>query len=379
MKKTLVALAALAAVSAFAQSSVTLYGVGDMWFGQQTTGIGAAKVSQTVLNSGGLSGSRFGLRGTEDLGGGLAANFQFENGFGLDNGVTSNSNSGVLTAATATAGSKTAAAAAGTAVAIFGRQAFIGLSGGFGNVRLGRQYSSYDELRGGTDTMGHTGFSATAGAGAWDTVGSGYTFRVNNMVRYETPNMGGLTANVSYGLGENKTAANGADSLVAFKVQYANGPLMAGLSVQNEKAAGRAAAAAVAAAPGNAGTAAVAASAGVKLKHTLFAGSYDLGVAKLNAGYNTSSWTGGNKDKEMQFGVTMPFGATSVALAYGNSKNSTAGVTNAKGTTLGLQALYALSKRTTAYAGLQNTTVKNGAGVATAKTNTTAVGLRHTF
>ena len=263
--------------------------------------------------------------------------------------------------------------------AIFGRQAYIGLNGGFGNVRLGRQYSSYDELRGGTDTLGHTSFSATAGAGAWDTVGAGYTFRVNNMIRYETPNMSGFTANVSYGLGENKTATIGADSLVAFKLQYANGPLMVGLGHQIEKAAGRPAVALVAPVAGNAGTAAAAAVPALTLKHTLIAGSYDLGVAKLNAGWNTSSWTGANKDKELQFGVTVPFGATSVALGYGNSKNSVAGVTAAKGTTFGLQAIYSLSKRTSVYGGLQNTKVENGAGVATAKTNVTAVGVRHTF
>jgi predicted porin len=347
MKKTLVALAALASMSAFAQSSVTLYGIGDVWFGQTSAGVGAAKLSQTVINSGGLNGSRFGLRGTEDLGGGLSANFQFENGFSLDSGATSTTNAGVIT--------NRAIAAPATSAAIFARQAYIGLNGGFGNVRLGRQYSSYDELRGGTDTLGHTSFSATAGSGAWDTVGNNYTFRVNNMVRYETPNMGGLVANISYGLGENKTAAAGADKLTAFKVQYANGPIMAGIAYQNEKTAA------------------------TSLKHTLVAGSYDLGVAKINAGYNTSSLRLGGKDTEMQLGVTVPMGAVSVALGYGNSKVKTAGLTTAKGSSLGLQAIYSLSKRTSAYVGLVNTSVKNGAGVTTNKLSTTAVGLRHTF
>ncbi|MFM7332082.1 MAG: porin, partial [Brachymonas sp.] len=185
MKKTLVAMAALASMSAFAQSSVTLYGVGDMWFGNTKIGAPGAQVSNTVLNSGGLSGSRFGLRGTEDLGGGLKAEFVFENGFSLDTGVTSTSNSGVLGAAgtafqagnvVASAASKTVAAVPGTVDAIFGRQAFIGLNGGFGSLRLGRQYSSYDELRGATDAMGASSFSGTIGLmGVWEAVGSGYT------------------------------------------------------------------------------------------------------------------------------------------------------------------------------------------------------------
>jgi predicted porin len=356
MKKTLVALATLAATASFAQSSVTMYGWADMWFGQTTTGIGAGKLSQTRLNSGGINGSRFGLRGSEDLGGGMAANFVFENGFSLDTGVTSTSNAGVLTGGAA-AGSATPAAAAGTVDAIFGRQAFVGLSGGFGNVRLGRQYSAYDDLRGGTDTLGHSSFSSTVANGAWENVGLHYTFRVNNMMRYETPNMGGFSAAVGYGLGENKTATRSADSVTSMHARYANGPIVAGLALQTEKN----------------GTALT------SLKNTLFAGSYDLGAAKINLGINNASATGGLKDKEFQAGVTVPLGATSVALAYGSSKASTAGVTTAKGTTLGLQAIYSLSKRTSVYGGLVNTDIKNGAGVKTNKLAVTAVGLRHNF
>jgi predicted porin len=346
MKKTLVAMAALASMSAFAQSSVTLYGIGDIWFGSLKNGAPGA-ISQTVLNSGGLNGSRFGLRGTEDLGGGMSASFQFENGFSLDSGATSTTNAGVLTAILP---------APATSAAIFGRQAYIGLNGGFGNIRLGRQYSSYDELRGGTDTLGHTSFSATAGSGAWDRNGFGYTFRVNNMIRYETPNMSGFTANVSYGLGENKTAAAGADSLVAVKAQYANGPLMAGIAFQTEKLG------------------AVAGS----LKHTLIAGSYDLGVAKINAGYNTSKATP-LTDSEYSFGVTVPMGAFSLAASYGNSKTKGLGVTVAKANAFGVQGIYSLSKRTSAYVGLLNAKTATGAGVTTAKTNIVAVGVRHTF
>lgn len=370
MKKTLVAMAALASISAFAQSSVTLYGIGDMWFGTLKVGAPGAAVSQTVLNSGGLSGSRFGLRGSEDLGGGLKAEFQFENGFSLDSGVTSTSNSGVLGPAgsgfaagntVASTFSKTAAAAAGTVDSIFARQAFIGLSGGFGGLRLGRQYSSYDELRGATDTMGHTSFSGTVGAmGVWEAVGTGYTARVNNMIRYETPNMSGFSATVSYGLGENKTAVASADSIVGFKAQYANGPLLVGLGYQNETAVS---------------------ATGVKFagKGTLVAGTYDLGVAKVFAGFNSVSATGSLKDKDFQIGASVPMGAFSLAAQYATAKTSTAGVTTAKGNTLSLQGIYALSKRTNAYVGLANGKIKNGAGATTRKGDLFAVGLRHTF
>jgi predicted porin len=357
MKKTLVAMAALAAASAFAQSSVTLYGIGDIWFGTLKNGAPGA-VSQTLLNSGGLQGSRFGLRGSEDLGGGLKAEFQFENGFSLDTGATSTTNSGAgWTVATFNVGTPPAGVpAANQTAAIFGRQAFIGLNGGFGGVRLGRQYSAYDELRGGTDTLGHTSFSATAGTGAWDRNGANYTFRVNNMIRYETPNMSGFTAAFGYGLGENKTVAAGADSVTSLKAQYANGPIMAGIAFQTEKLGG----------------------APVSLKHTLVAGSYDLGVAKINAGFNTSKF-GTLKDSEYSFGATVPMGAFSLAGSYGSSKTKIAGLSASKASAFGVQGIYSLSKRTSAYVGLQNAKTENAAGATITKTNLFALGLRHTF
>jgi predicted porin len=356
MKKTLVAIAALAAASSFAQSSVTLYGIGDIWFGTLKNGAPGA-VSQTVLNSGGLNGSRFGLRGAEDLGGGLKAEFQFENGFSLDTAATSTTNTGgTYAVVTSNFGFPPGGVPAGNqAAAIFGRQAFIGLNGGFGSVRLGRQYSTYDELRGGTDTLGHTSFSASAGTGAWDRNGFNYTFRVNNMIRYETPNISGFTAALGYGFGENKTAATGADSVLSLKAQYANGPLMAGVAIQNEKIG-----------------------AGAALKHTLFAGSYDLGAAKINAGFNTSKVLT-VKDSEYQFGVTVPMGAFSIAASYGSSKTKAAGVSLTKASAFGVQGIYSLSKRTSAYVGLQSAKTDVSGGPNLTKTNIFALGMRHTF
>ncbi len=360
MKKTLVAIAALAAVSSFAQSSVTLYGIGDIWVGTLKNGAPTA-VSQTLINSGGLNGSRFGLRGSEDLGGGLSAVFQFENGFGLDTGGTSTTNGGSTSVVTSGFGTGGLAIpgvpAANQSAAIFGRQAYIGLNGGFGSLRFGRQYSAYDEFRGGTDTLGHTSFSATAGTGAWDRSGLNYTFRVNNMMRYETPNMGGFTAALGYGLGENKTVAASADSVLSLKAQYANGPLMAGVAIQNEKVG----------------------AANTSLKHTLIAGSYDLGVAKLNAGFNTSKLLT-LKESEFTFGATIPFGAFSLAGSYGSSKSKISGLDNAKSTAFGAQGIYSMSKRTSAYVGLVSAkSVATGAATPTTKTSLFAVGLRHTF
>jgi predicted porin len=87
MKKSLVALAVLAASgAAMAQSSVTLYGIADLWFGTANTDNGTTSLSQTLLESGGVNGSRWGLKGSEDLGGGLKANFDLQQGIRLDDG-----------------------------------------------------------------------------------------------------------------------------------------------------------------------------------------------------------------------------------------------------------------------------------------------------
>jgi predicted porin len=368
MKKTLVALAALAATASFAQSSVTLFGVADVWVGQAkgafngTAGCpsgtlgaitGAAPTgacrtgingdpSELRLDSGGLSGSRWGLRGTEDLGGGLKANFVIEAGVNVDNG--SNAQGGL----------------------IYGRQSYVGLNGGFGDVRLGRQYSAYDELRGATSALGHTSFDATIIAGSWARTGFDYTGRVDNMIRYATPNLGGFTVALGYGLGENKNVSNGkAGSILSLHGLYANGPITVGVAHQSEKAR----------ATGGANA--------VKLDHTLIAGGYDFGAFKLSAGFNQSK--GKNvvagttpKDTEYHIGGSIPVGALSLGLQYSNAKTKAAGQTVEKGSTFAAQGIYALSKRTDTYVGLHNTKIKDPNNTVE-KSNLIAVGVRHRF
>ena len=116
MKFRSTALAALLACSgsAFAQSNVTLYGVADVYM-QFAKGDQSSK----SLESGGLSGSRLGFKGREDLGDGLKAFFQLETGMAMDTGKTTQG--GVF----------------------FGRQALVGLSGGFGSFSAGRQYTPH--------------------------------------------------------------------------------------------------------------------------------------------------------------------------------------------------------------------------------------------
>ncbi len=369
MKKSLVALAALAATGAFAQSSVTLYGVGDIWLGQTKTTVTptggvSTGVAQVQIGSGGVNGSRFGLKGSEDLGGGLKANFQFENGFNLDTGSLAAS-SAVPTTTPPTPSPSL----------LFGRQAYVGFSGAsWGEVRLGRQYTSYDETRGGFDPQGHSAFSATAG-GAW-AAGRDYQFRIDNSITYSSPNFSGFQAGVTLGLGENKTATASAGRLYAIKATYNNGPIGVGFAQQGEKGVL------------SGGGANANAAANDNETHTLFTGSYDFGVAKLGLGFNTSKDNvagSAGKDKEFQVGVNVPLGALELIADFATSKSAQSATSAGQKTTgLGLEGRYALSKRTGGYLGFRNLKTDalaptTGAVSGITKANIVAVGVRHFF
>jgi predicted porin len=383
MKKTLVAIAALAAVSSFAQSTVTLYGVADVWLGSlkqpgvavtatkvgnvvTTTVAPGAGVTQTLLNTGGLSGSRFGLRGSEDLGGGLKANFVMENGHNTDTG---------------TAAQQAASTSQGM---LFGRQTFVGLSGGFGEVRFGRQYPAYDEARGGADLFGHSAFSSNTASSSWQGFGRDYTYRVNNAIHYISPNFGGVTGAFTYTLGENKTVAFSAGKIMSLRLNYANGPIALALAHQNEKnAAGN-----IASGASNSG--ALGQFDGANLfgirnvtlvgytpvtseSHTFLSGAYDFGVARAQLAFNRSKDNSGlGADKDMALNVAVPVGPTTIVAGLSRAK-----LEGAKSSTVALQATYALSKRTNVYGGLSYTTDKF-VGLSN-KRNLTAVGIRHTF
>lgn len=354
MKKTLIALAVLAASGAtMAQSTVTLYGVADVWFGQTETGVGAAQLKQTVVNTNGMNSSRWGLKGSEDLGQGLSAVFQLESGFNIDTGAQSDSAS------------------------LFNRQAFVGLSGGFGSVTAGRQYTAYDALRGATNNTYDTASFTTTGA-VWGSGIADYASRVNNSVAYTSPVFGGFSGAFVAGLGENKTATVDANQNLSLHVKYAAGPILVGYAHQSQKAQnGSPEIAPTVALP--LGVAAVAPTGTVTTKYNLIAGSYDFGVVKLVAGFNRAE-VSDRKDNEYQLGLNAPIGASAnVAIGYTKSKGEVAGATTSNGKGYSVVGYYDLSKRTRLYAAASRTTADNDAGVDTAKTTTVGMGLRHNF
>ncbi len=361
MKKSLVALAAMSVIGAVsAQSSVTLYGLADAYVGSERIGGGtynaltgvqvtpnANGTTQTVVNSGGQNGSRWGLRVSEDLGGGLAAIAQFESGFEIDTGKSAQSST------------------------LFGRQAFVGLKSGFGTLALGRQYGPYDDMKVTLSLQGNNAFDATGGGvngtvygpgiGAW----VGYNPRVNNSIKFQSNNYSGLSFSAIYGMGEDKSTNVSASSTFGIGAMYANGPITVGLVHQNE------------------GFTRSATNGKNELENTLLAGAYDFGVAKLGGGYNEARVrANGNADpksKEWFIALSAPLGATTLKAQYARSKQNFGSVSY-ENDSIGLDAVYDFSKRTSAYVGYNVTTFDQaGPTGGDLKNRRFGVGLRHKF
>lgn len=303
MKKSLVAMAALAfAGIASAQSSVTLYGIADIY-------VGKAEGQKVAAGSGGVNTSRWGLKGSEDLGGGLKAIFNFESGFSMANGAVGGN--------------------------LFGRQATVGLEGGFGTLKLGKNWNALDDIYGAVNSGFDSALSANA---VWQ---NSYTGAAAAQIYYATPEIAGFSGAVSTQL--NGNAGNAKVS--AFHAKYNNGPIYAGLGYEDDK--------------------------GTKQKGTLLNGSYDLGMAKLLGSYYTTKVTGvSGKINSYQLGADIPVGsALTVSVGFASSKPSSGGVTT-RG--FGVAAAYSLSKRTMVYGGVRSTNDN-------ASSDLWAVGINHKF
>jgi predicted porin len=368
MKKSLVALAALAATGAFAQSSVTLYGRIDAGLTNQKTTTSTAGVStnKTVFDLAGAqntkTGARLGVTGVEDLGGGLKAGFVIETRVNID---------------------KSANTAGGLSQGTFGatRQANINLNGGFGTVVLGTYYNAFDDLRyahspniggsAGGDLMPLAGIGAVAGATA-----TAISERSENALGYSTPSFGGFKVRASVISRKNNgdpqlTAAPAGDKLNGFGLAagYDNGPLSV-LGVL-----------------------------GVAKKTTLPAGAqvqkvndfgfnvkYDFGVAVPYFIFEQSKVNGAGsayvKGRAIEVGAKFPLGAFTPYVTANFTKFST-DVAGAKGKAQGFQigTNYDISKRTSAYValGTDKTTDTSTAANNYVKKNGVALGLVHKF
>ncbi len=315
MKKSLIALAVLAASgAAMAQSTVTLYGVADVSVAK-TTGAKLAASANGLANNG---NSRFGLRGSEDLGGGLKANFNFEQNVSLADGSTCN----LTTCAAGQAGLNTNA---------FQRAAWFELAGGFGSLRAGRSLSPSFYGIASWELTGAANYSAVASM-----FGFGAGLRNNVMVAYTTPNLGGLTASIGHVL-EGNGAANAHAGLNKWDmtVIYAAGPVTAALTygkVENG------------------------------VKNVTLGGAMNFGGVKVAASFQDPA----GAVKGFTLGASAPMGPVTLTADLARDTGSAV-----KSTDYIIEAKYALSKRTFAYGIIH----RDGS----AKVNTTCVGVRHDF
>lgn len=328
MKKSVVALAVLAASGASFAQSVTLYGLVDTYVGRIDDGT----TKQTVINGSGVNTSRWGLKGSEDLGGGLKAIFKLEQGFAMDKGTSGTS--------TPTAGTQT-----------FDRQSYVGLAGNFGEFQIGKVWTAYDDVIGASDGV----FNANVLSVLYATWKSGaYIDRPINGFRYTSPEVAGFTAALSHSLHEKQAGGLGVS---AASLSYAGGPFAAQLAYQVENPY----------------------AAGPSVKYFLLGGSYDFGVAVAKASFGdvtNAGNTAGLDATEYQVAVDVPVGANVLLSAsYARSKDDIkAGGFEQKREGVAVGFTYTLSKRTFTYGGYQ--TVSNQQAV---DTNQFAVGIQHRF
>lgn len=328
MKKSLIALAALAATSAaFAQSSVTLFGAVDAMVSRYSQN----GVHKTMMSSSGNTSSALGFRGVEDLGGGMYAGFWLEAAILNDTGL-SNGPGGALA---------------------FLRRSYLSFAGPFGQLRLGRDYTPSFWNHTVFDPFGTLGAAAgsntTQGGGTNGAAGDNpaTAARTNNGLSYlwgMGPNASshigtGVYAQLTYAFAENLSTAPATSRYVGGRLGYAAGPVNVAVSASRSNSA---------AAPV------------FKYKNWGIGGSYDFGMAKLMGKYGVNdSDLAGTKHTYWTIGATIPMGAGYIPVQYGSTKvNNAAGW---RGNQLGIGYVHSLSKRTRLYATYSHITNKNGA------------------
>ena len=306
MKKSLIALAVLAASgAAMAQSSVTMYGVADLSLAK-ANGTSAQMSGNGVMNNG---NSRLGVRGVEDLGGGLKASFNFEQGINAESGATD--------------------------AATWQRAAWLALSGGFGRFQMGRSLNPSFWGVAAWELTGTANYSAVANQFGF----AGGPSRNNSMFMYTTPNMGGFSGTLGY----IAKPDNGGNAKVDANLIYANGPVAVALSYFKVN---------------------------TQPKGLALGGSYDFGMFKLAASLQDAP----GASKGFTIGGTVPVGPVALTLDIARENG-----TGMKNTDFLVEAKYALSKRTFAYAAYYKDGDAGGGVYKTGAKNSLGLGVRHNF
>ena len=306
-------------LAAHADTEASVYGVADVYAAYQK-----GDRSEFRVESGGLSGSRIGIAASHDISPDLKAVAKVEAGVGLDTGA---SNQGGLT---------------------WGRQAYAGLTGGFGTLTLGRQYTpEYNALD--ADDPFETGAGSAISNGIVTSLGG---VRANNSIVYEAPKAGGFDFTVMAAAGESSTGASSNGDYFSANLRYSAGPLGAGLTLShlNKPVDGD-----------------------VGANAALLAATWDAGAFSLLGGaqvVRNATQAADTQDDRTEFyaGVHVPVGAEQFWLGAGTG--STRHVDGTRATQASVAWLHSLDKSTAIYA--VATTLHNGS--ASAFTVDTATG-----
>jgi len=312
MKKTLVAVAAMAAVTG-AMAQATIYGTIDAAY-TSTKAVTSATNTNKTTSIGGTNngGSAIGFKASEDLGNGLKVSFQQEIGLNTDQNGGPSSETGYEN-----------------------RNSFVGLSGGFGDVKIGRQYNFafYNIIS--NDPMGFSGLNTFVAAGA------GGAARTDNLIAYTAPTLiPGVGIQIGKALGEATTttaAPTKTGDSTSYALNYSNAGLYVGTTSET-----------------------VTTTATTKTKNSSNTVTYDLGMVKVGITM-TKTTLGTAYAKGQMTSISAPLGAATVWYSTGDLKvatSATSGETKTKGSQYGVN--YSLSKMTYAY-------------VQTGKTSTSAI------
>ena len=336
MKKKLIVTAMLASLSsvAFAQSSVSIYGIVDAGFSSVNNGVNTT----TGIDSGLQSGSRLGFKGTESLDNGLSASFALETGINVDTGGFGQRNTA------------------------FGRQAWVGLnSDKLGSAKLGLQNTP---LRNAVEAVDP--FSIGLAGNALKTLGYGtYQERIKNAVTYTTPNYSGLSGQVAYGFGEvdgstsaNRTVGLGVDyDFNNVSVRTAYNKLNGNGTLKNSDT-----------------------------RDVFVGGTYNFGFVKAHAAFadrkvDSNTAVSSFVTRNYMLGASFPFGSHNVMASY--IRNDVRDFANADSNQYSVGYAYAMSKRTNLYTSYGHYTNESLSSLNVATSGATGsqlnVGFRHIF
>jgi len=314
-KKFLTAtIVAVVPVAAFAQSNVMLYGVADAGVGWVDTGAKSSS-STMVVNTGYMVPTRFGIRGTEDLGSGLKALFNIESGVKFDTGETD-------------------------AAGFWQRRAVVGLSGRFGEVLLGRDYMPGYRAAALTDVMAYGLYGNWT---SFHTGAAGITSRVSNGIHY-TGKFSGVTVRATYADGETTSPSSGGDAY-GVAADYVQGPLiLQGYYQELNNKDGKA------------------------VKQAGFGGGYSFGRFRVTATYGVANnekaieaTTNIDKSEGLGLGAGVKIGVGEILAQVIQIKRSLVVGSDPKATVYGIAYVHPMSKRTRLYATI-GTTRNNSEG-----------------